>query len=632
MHLKPTGTRPLAISLAIALVLVPLAPIAPRTQPGPVKVRASETTLAVHGTRDFAISSDTTHVDIHWAGAPTAQLTVAFSSDGKAFSKPDPVEVEEPAEGPDPRPGEPTGETYSALMGVEAIRVVRIHADRPLAKVTVLAIDAAGPSAMAIGMGEQADGATSIPGVISRAQWGADETIRFDGAGDERWPREYFPLQKLVIHHTAGRNHDPNPAATVRAIYYFHAVTRRWGDIGYNYLIDEAGRIYEGRFAREFWDGAIPSSDNAAGLTVAGGHALHHNQGSMGIAILGTYTTVAPTAAAHAALVRLLAWAAARNGIDPLGQSMYVNPETQVSRYTYNIGGHRDYQATTCPGGVLYAQLPAIRKEVAAAINRWPGQLFNPARRLGISAGTFTGYRFTAGGAITSSKTYTLRSASSAPTNQLATVPGRSGTYFSITAGVWAGYWLPASSRLSLGPAPPWPTLEAWDTARPVTVPAGTRTGYRFNSHGGVIASKTFTLQSASTMWATQRGTIPGQPGRWFYVTDGVWRGYWVQEKVGMNVGAPPPPLPTPIAIYNPPRMLTLAPGTYTGKQYSRYGILAGSYTYTLTSPSSAPVSRYSTLPGQTGNWYYVVEGVFKSYWIKESSATKLAPMANAPL
>src|SRR5690606_37712611 len=82
---------------------------------------------------------------------------------------------------------------------------------------------------------------------VSRSGWGADESLRFDDGGDEIWPPEYFPTQALTVHHTAGTNGDPDPAATVRAIYYFQCVTEGWGDIGYHLLIDEAGLVYEGR-------------------------------------------------------------------------------------------------------------------------------------------------------------------------------------------------------------------------------------------------------------------------------------------------------------------------------------------------------------------------------------------------
>jgi hypothetical protein len=594
-------------------------------------VQASETTRSVNGTRDFTISSATTHIEVHWAGEPDAQLTAAFSSDGRTFSEPTAFAAEDAEEAPDAEPEQNAGETFGPLMGVDAITVVRVHADRPLKRVTLLALDASGPEPPPLGLGAQALGGTPIPSVISRAAWGADESLRFDGAGDERWPREYFPLQKLVVHHTAGRNSDPNPAATVRAIYYFHAVSRRWGDIGYSYLIDEAGRVYEGRASRDYWNGTIPSSDNLAGLAVAGGHAKYHNPGSMGIALLGTFTTQAPTAPAQAALVRMLAWAAVKYHIDPRASSTYVNPQTGLTRYTPNITGHRDYQSTTCPGGVLYALLPTIRNQVAAAMNLWPGQVYNPPRHLTFQAGTYVGYKFNASGGVTATKPYTLTKVSGAPTNQWATNP-RGGSYWYMTAGVWAGYWVQGSSRIKLDPAPVMPTVEEFDTARPVTLSARTRTGYKFNVFGQVTASKALTLTAPTVVWATKRGGIPNQGGRWYYVTVGAWEGYWILETAGVTLGAAPPPYPEPIAIYDPPRTLQFAPGTYVGYQYSRYGILAGSYSHTLTAPSSGPTSRYSTLPGQTGKWYYMVDGIWESYWIRETSGTTLAPLATGPM
>jgi hypothetical protein len=174
--------------------------------------------------------------------------------------------------------------------------------------------------------------------------------------------------------------------------------------------------------------------------------------------------------------------------------------------------------------------------------------------------------------------------------------------------------------------------VEAFDTARPITVPAGTRTGRKFDAVGHFTASKQLILTGPTIVWSTQRSTIPGQLNRWYYITVGAWEGYWIQETPGVTLGAPPPPLPEPIAIYDPPRTLHFAAGTYVGRQYSAYGILAGTYSHTLTKSSTAPTSRYSMLPGQTGNWYYIIDGVWESYWIKESAGTTLAPIAVAPL
>jgi len=631
VHVTSVLIRSFTAALVAAIVLVAVAPMAPAIQPGPVKVRASQTSHAVDGTGDFAIPSDTTHLVIHWVGEPTAQLSASFSSDGEAFSAPTAVEAEDELEAPDVVPEETAGETYGPLIGVDDITAVRIHTDRPLA-VTVTALNAAGPASQPLGLGSQALGGTTIAGVISRAAWGADETLRYDGAGDERWPREYFPLQKLVVHHTAGRNADPDPAATVRAIYYFHAVMRRWGDIGYSYLIDEAGRVYEGRSSRDYWNGTIPSSDNLSGLAVAGGHAKYHNPGTMSVSLLGTFSTQAPTAAAQASLVRMLAWASAKYRLDPRATSSYVNPQTGVKRTVPNITGHRDYQSTSCPGEVLYSLLPTIRTLVASAMNLWPGEVFNPPRTLTFQAGTYVGRRFSATGGITASKSYTMLRPSSAPTDQLSTVPTQSGKWYYLTAGVWAGYWVEASSKITASAAPLVPRLEPFATARPLTVPAATYIGRRFNTYGTITATRSASVPAGSVLWTTQGSTIPANTGRWWYITVGPLTGYWIPEAAGMTLGAPPPPLPEPIAVYDPPRTLQFAAGTYVGRQYSAYGVLAGTDSHTLTAPSSAPTSRYGPIPGQTGNWYYIIDGIWESYWIRESSGTTLKPLFIGPL
>jgi putative cell wall-binding protein len=357
-----------AAAITAALLITALAPMAPPQVAGPIKVHASELTQAVDGTRDFALPEGTTHIAIHWPGAPDALVTAAFSADGTTFTEPTEVEID------DIGPDQQEGHSFGAVMTVTGMQAVRVGTDRPLPSVTVLALDAAGGATLQLDLDATAAASSTIPAVIPRSAWGADESLRFDAKGDEIWPREYFPVQKLVVHHTAGRNADPNPAATVRAIYYYHAVTRKWGDIGYHYLIDDAGRVYEGRYSRDYAKGRMPTADDEQGLGVVAGHARLYNSGSMGFSILGTYTDRAPTAAAQRSLVRMLAWASAKHGLDPRRHSRYVNPVSGLTRVTQNIAGHRDYNSTACPGGVFYALLPSIRNRVAAElIERFSG-------------------------------------------------------------------------------------------------------------------------------------------------------------------------------------------------------------------------------------------------------------------
>jgi hypothetical protein len=154
----------------------------------------------------------------------------------------------------------------------------------------------------------------------------------------------------------------------VRSIYYYHAVTQGWGDIGYNFLVDEAGRVYEGRYSREYPTGESPTGEDASGNGVTAAHASGYNSGTMGVALLGTLTDRDAAAPARDALERLLAWKADRHGIDPEGSSLYTNPVNGSQKTFANIAGHRDVNATECPGSVFYATLPDLRARVAALI------------------------------------------------------------------------------------------------------------------------------------------------------------------------------------------------------------------------------------------------------------------------
>jgi len=538
MHLNAAIARPLVAALAIALVMTGVAPAAPSRTPGPVKVFTSETTHAVDGSFDFSLAAGTTHIVIHWSGHPEAHVDAAFSADGAVFSEPAHVHIDEFGA------STADGETYGSVMVAGGMRAVRVTADQSLPDVSVLAMDAAGETDAPPGLGAGAAALSTIPGVIPRSGWGADESIRFDSLGEERWTRAFYPLQKLVVHHTAGANNDPNPAATVRAIYQFHAVTLGWGDIGYNYLIDAAGRVYEGRYTRDYWNGTIPTGDDAAGDVVESGHALHHNPGSMGISLLGNFTSQLPTNAAQASLVRMLAWASATHGIDPTGSSTYVNPATGTTITTMNITGHRDYQNTGCPGAAFYALMPSIRSAVAAEIANPPLVTYNPARPLYFAAGAYVGRQFNAAGGITASLPYTLATASSAPTNQKSTIPNQSGNWYYITAGIWAGYWIQESAATTLGGAPPPQTAESYLPSRPVFFVGGTHVGHKFDTYGAITASLSYTLGGPSMAPTTQKSTIPNRSGNWFFITAGIWAGYWIAESQAATLGdvAPMPP------------------------------------------------------------------------------------------
>ncbi len=201
------------------------------------------------------------------------------------------------------------------------------------------------------------------PHIVSRSQWHADESIRGHVTG-------WAPVRKLIVHHTASSNH-ANDLAMVRFTYAYHVLGRGYSDVGYNFFIGRDGKVYEGRRARRYAHGEIHSGEDGAKHGVIGGHALSHNAGSCGIALLGNFEHTRPTRAAVASLVRLLAWEAQRHRIDPLGRDTYTGLSGVRQRFP-NIVGHRGVGATACPGGHLNAMLPAIRHQVAGLVGRFP--------------------------------------------------------------------------------------------------------------------------------------------------------------------------------------------------------------------------------------------------------------------
>jgi hypothetical protein len=210
-----------------------------------------------------------------------------------------------------------------------------------------------------------AQASTGAPDIVTRAEWGADESIKSTSGS---CVRRFFPVQQLFVHHTVGRNFESNPKAAMRAIYHFHTQRQGWCDVGYNFVIGWDGKIYEGRWARKYAPWEVHSSEDSAGRAVAGAHVSGYNSGSVGISVMGNFSEVQPPPAVRKSLAQLLAWEADRHDLRPRGEHTYRNPETGATRRLKYISGHRDAGYTECPGNFLYAALPAIRKDTAAAM------------------------------------------------------------------------------------------------------------------------------------------------------------------------------------------------------------------------------------------------------------------------
>ena len=191
------------------------------------------------------------------------------------------------------------------------------------------------------------------PAIVPRGDWEADEKI-------VRAKPLVAPVLKLaVVHHTAGTNNytPAQSAAIVRGIEEYHVRGNGWNDIGYNFLVDRYGNVYEGR---------------AGGMerNVIGAHAEGFNTGTVGVALIGNYTAATPPKAQQDALVKLLAWRLDVAHVDPLSRIVYTsggNAKFRAGKLVTlrAISGHRDTGPSECPGNGTYRLLPAIAKRVS---------------------------------------------------------------------------------------------------------------------------------------------------------------------------------------------------------------------------------------------------------------------------
>ncbi len=211
-----------------------------------------------------------------------------------------------------------------------------------------------------------------VPGVgdiVTRSDWGADETWT-----DANWTPRYFPLQAAVVHHTAGTNGytAAESAGIVKAIFAYHTASLGWGDIGYNFLVDRFGTVFEGRKYSVSNQTGVP-----AGWLIEAGHATSFNKGSVGIAAMGDFTrSDAPDPAQIvSAMAAVIAWKFGAANLDSTSSSGFASPATK-STTTYPTGtalprifAHDDVAATLCPG-TLYDSLSGLRTAVRASYTR----------------------------------------------------------------------------------------------------------------------------------------------------------------------------------------------------------------------------------------------------------------------
>jgi hypothetical protein len=203
--------------------------------------------------------------------------------------------------------------------------------------------------------GAVATAAASQPSILTRASWGADESLRRNQCPEG--PDYNSTIKIGFVHHTDTPNgySSSDVPSILRGIYAYHVKGNGWCDIGYNYLVDRFGRIWEGRY------GGITRA-------VVGAHTGGFNTDSFGTSAIGTYTSTAAPSAMVSAFDRLFAWKLGRYHRDPTSTDVLVSagggtdkwPKGQRVRFNV-MAGHRDAGATSCPGNALYNRLPSMR-------------------------------------------------------------------------------------------------------------------------------------------------------------------------------------------------------------------------------------------------------------------------------
>jgi hypothetical protein len=197
------------------------------------------------------------------------------------------------------------------------------------------------------------------PNVIFRAGWGADESWRNHNPGCAT-PAYASRVRNAFLHHTVNANNysAADVPAILRGIYQFHVFTNGWCDIGYNFLVDRFGRVWEGR---------------AGGVdrAVIGAHTGGFNTGSTGVSMLGTFSSVPVPAATYDAVRRVLAWKLGIHGVDANRVIEVTAGDSPGSRYPagskvalWTVSGHRDVWQTECPGAFGEALLGRLRVDV----------------------------------------------------------------------------------------------------------------------------------------------------------------------------------------------------------------------------------------------------------------------------
>lgn len=307
-------------------------------------------------------------VGVEWEGDPEAEFTIERRDERgnwRVVGRTERVDALPDPGSPDTR-NEPKGLVSEPVWLGEDTSAVRVRlvegtaSNLSLERVVAPAAEESSAVAGAI--------VSKQPGIITRAQWGADESFRLNNCPEG--PQYNSELKLAVVHHTVNiNNYSPDQAyQVIRSIYAYHTKSLGYCDIAYNFLVDRFGRVFEGRF------GGVDK-------TVQGAHALAFNTKTTGIALVGNFESAVPSSAAINSLEALIAWKFGKHRVNPTTAVFYntngnsKHPAGAVY-FPSRIVGHRDTWSTVCPGRFLFNRLPEIRASVISRVYNAPPAVF----------------------------------------------------------------------------------------------------------------------------------------------------------------------------------------------------------------------------------------------------------------
>lgn len=296
------------------------------------------------GSREVTVPHEVRMVGFTWHGAPPQRVRI--STDRGPWQELDPAG--------DAGASEATGSEPAWIGDSRDIRVRARTAGSDVTDRLRLVLIAPGQDPTGQSSEQEPRGGDDLapggPPVVSRAEWGADESL----ATLDPQPTT---TKAATVHHTAGTNdYDcAESAALLRGVYRYHAVELGWGDVGYHALVDKCGTIFEGRR-----DGI--SED------VVGAHAAGFNSGTFGVSMMGNHVATEPTESTVDSVGAIVGWKLDRANVPARGRTELVSEGGGTSKYPKgervplpNIFAHRDVGNTACPGDEGYARLDQIR-------------------------------------------------------------------------------------------------------------------------------------------------------------------------------------------------------------------------------------------------------------------------------